>query len=182
METPSISFSPSCQRLEVIIWNKSSVSVKLCVCVCRFKLPRGRWSTQDPWTASNSCTESLESGESTKAPLWPSWEVLLYLNIHYLLFLVEQILTLHVMSSQTFCLHLVLLTKPLEAWQTCSCDLSQDVFKAILSPPLLMSLCLLPHCCSVWFMTSTTIRKTPTTWHRMSEIDVFALPARTKLL
>lgn len=30
-------------------------------------------------------------------------------------FLVDQILTLHVMSSQSFCLHLVLLTKPLEA-------------------------------------------------------------------
>lgn len=107
---------------------------------------------------------------------------LLKYSLFALHFLVDQILTLHVMSSQTFCLHLVLLTKSLEAWQTCSCNLSQDVFKAILSPPLLMSLCLLPHCCSVWFMTSTTIRKTPATWHRMSEIDVFALPARTKLL
>lgn len=50
----------------------------VCLCVCRSRHQRERWSIQDRWTVSNSFTMSLGSEESTKAPLWPWWEVRLY--------------------------------------------------------------------------------------------------------
>lgn len=51
---------------------------KWCVCVCRSRLPLGPWSTTGHLIASSSSTRSPASEESTKAPRWLSWEVLLY--------------------------------------------------------------------------------------------------------
>lgn len=50
----------------------------VCFCVSRSRHQQEGWSIQAPWTASNSCTESLGLEESTKAPRWLSWEVLFH--------------------------------------------------------------------------------------------------------
>lgn len=50
-------------------------NLRVCFYVCRSRQQQERWSMRDPWTVPNSCTNSLGSEESTKAPLWLSWEV-----------------------------------------------------------------------------------------------------------
>lgn len=49
-----------------------------CVFFFRSRHRQERWSMQDQWTVSNSCTEKLESEASTKAQLLHSWEVRLH--------------------------------------------------------------------------------------------------------